>query len=112
MIGALRICEILFRNKDPAEDVTSDSQLCILWANDDLANLANAFTRRGFVKHLWSLNGLQGQPSGPAPPNPEPELIPSGTLEPPTASWEADPNETEPPAGQHRLVPFGDPEEH
>jgi hypothetical protein len=45
-------------------------------------------------------------PSGPVPPNPEAEVIPSGTLEPTTASWEAEPVETEPRVGPHRLVPF------
>ena len=34
------------------------------------------------------------------------ELIPSGTLESTTASWQAEPAETEPAVGQHRLVPF------
>ena len=74
--------------------------------SDDPTNLANAFTRSGLVKHFWNLNGSEGQPSGPAPPDAETELIPSGTLEPTTASWQAEPVETERPVGLHRLVPF------
>ena len=58
------------------------------------------------MKHFWNLNGSEGQPSGPAPPDAETELIPSGTLEPITASWRAEPGETDPSVGQHRLIPF------
>jgi hypothetical protein len=71
-----------------------------------LTNLANAFTRSGLVKHLWNLSGSEGQPSGPAPPDPEPELIPRGTSEPGMASWQAEPVENEPQVDRHRLVPF------
>jgi hypothetical protein len=74
--------------------------------SDDLTNLANAFTRRGLVKHLWNPYGWKGRPSGPTLPGAETELIPSGTLEPTTASWQAEPVETEPLVGLHRLVPF------
>jgi hypothetical protein len=49
--------------------------------------------------------GCEGQPSEPAPPDAGTELIPSGTLEPTTASWEAEPVEIEPPDGLHRFVP-------
>jgi hypothetical protein len=72
---------------------------------DDPANLANAFTRGGLVKHLWNPYGSEGQPNGPAPPDGT-DLIPSGTLEPTTASGQAEPVETKPPMGRHRLVPF------
>jgi hypothetical protein len=52
------------------------------------------------------MNGSKDPPRGPAPPNPETASIPSGTLEPTTASWEAEPIEAEPPVGRHELVPF------
>ena len=104
----MRICEILHWNNEPTEADRSDPQLDLPTApfGDDLTNLANAFTRRGLVKHLWNPYGWEGQPSGPAPPDAGTQLIPSGTLEPTTASWEAEPVETELPVGQHRLLPF------
>ena len=98
----MRISEILFWNNEPTEENRSDSQLDLPQtpSNDFLTNLATAFTRHGEVKQLWR------QPFGPAPPDPEPELIPDGTLEPTTLSQQAGPVETEPPAGLHRLVPL------
>jgi hypothetical protein len=72
--------------------------------SSDLTNLANAFTRSGLVKHFWNLNGSEGQPFGPAPPDAGTELIPSGTLQPTTASWQAEPGETKPP--WVRIGPF------
>jgi hypothetical protein len=104
----MRIHEIIFLNDDPAERNRSDPQLDLPPStfSDDATNLANAFTRRGLVKHLWNLNRSAGQPSGPAPPDAETELMPSGTLEPGMASWHAEPVETEPAVGQHRLVPY------
>ena len=104
----MRIHEILFWNDGPTKQNRSDPQLNPLTApfNDDLTNLANAFTRRGLVKHFWNLNGSEGHPSEPASPDAEPELIPNGTLEPPTASWEAEAAEEEPPVGLQRLIPF------
>jgi hypothetical protein len=71
-----------------------------------LANLASAFTKDGAVKHFWYLNRLGRQPSEPAPPDADPELIPNGTLQPPNASGQAEPVKTEPSVGQDRLVPF------
>jgi hypothetical protein len=102
------ISEILFWNNEPTEGSRSDPQLDVPQPPfpNDLANLANAFTRRGAVKHFWNLNGSEGQPSGPAPPDDETELIPNGTLEPTTASWQAEPVDTEPLAGRNRLVPY------
>src|SRR6266850_3351963 len=99
----MRIYEILFWNNEPIEGHRSDPQPDLSPAphSDDLANLANAFTRRGLVKHFWNLRGSGGQPSGPAPPNAEPALIPSGMSKPATASWETEPVETEPPVRQH-----------
>ena|SRR6266446_4230185 len=104
----MRIFEILYWNNETSEKNLSNPQPDLPQApfSDDLANLANAFTRSGLVKHFWNLNGLEDQPSGPAPPNAEPELIPNGTLEPTTAPRQAEPLETEPPVGLHRLVPF------
>jgi hypothetical protein len=80
----MRIYEILLWNNEPTERDRSDPQLDPPSApfSDDATNLANAFTRSGLVKHFWNLNGSEGQPSGPAPPDAETELIPSGTLEP------------------------------
>jgi hypothetical protein len=104
----MRISEVLFWSDQPLESDRAGRHLDIPAArvDDDLTNLGNAFTRRGAVKHFWNLNGSEGQPSGPAPPDAEPELIPNGTLEPTTASWEAEPIEEKPPrVGQHRLVP-------
>jgi hypothetical protein len=102
----MRIAEILFPNNNPTEGNRSDPVLdpSPASSNNDLTNLATAFPRRGTVKHFWNLNGSEGQPSGPAPPDTETELIPSGTLEPTTASWEAEPVEEEPPVGMHQLV--------
>ena len=103
----MRIAEILFWDNRSTERNRSDPQRDLPSArfNDDLTNLANAFTRSGLVKHFWNLNGLEDQPSGPAPPNAEPELIPNGTLEPTTAPRQAEPLETEPPVSRRRLVP-------
>jgi hypothetical protein len=104
----MRIHEILFLNNDPTEDNRSDPQLDLRQTpfSDDPTNLAHAFTRSGLVKHFWNLGRSEGQPSGPAPPDAETELIPNGTSEPGMATWEAEPLETERPVGQHRLVPF------
>ena len=103
----MRITEILFWNNEPTEanDYEPQPDQAPARSSDDVTNLATAFTRRGLVKHFWNLNGSEGQPSGPAPPDPETELTPSGTLEPTTASWPAEPVEEEPPVGLHRLVP-------
>jgi hypothetical protein len=104
----MRIAEILFWNNKPAEPKDYEPLLDQPPArsSDDVTKLAAAFTKRGLVKHFWNLNGSEGQPSGPAPPDPVSELIPNGTLEPTTASWEAEPIEEKPPrVGQHRLVP-------
>jgi hypothetical protein len=78
------IAEILYWNKEPTELNRPDPHLDVppTPRNDDPTNLANAFTRSGAVKHHWNLNGWKGQPSGPAPPDAETELIPSGTFEP------------------------------
>jgi hypothetical protein len=104
----MRIYEILFWNNEPAEAHRSDPQLGQHSPpfGDDMTNLANAFTRDGLVKHFWNLGRSEAQPSGPATPDAGTELIPSGTLEPTTASWQAEPVEKEPPPGLHRLVPF------
>jgi hypothetical protein len=104
----MRIHEILFLNNNPAEGHRSDSQLGPPSPpfGDDITNLANAFTRDGLVKHFWNLNGLEGQPSGPAPPDAGTELMPNGTLEPSAASWQAEPAETERPVVRNRIVPM------
>jgi hypothetical protein len=80
----MRIYEILSWNSQPSDKDRSDPQHDSPPApfSDDLTNLANAFTRRGLVKHLWNPNRSEGQPSGPAPPDAETELTPIGTLEP------------------------------
>jgi hypothetical protein len=104
----MRIHEILFWNDDPAKGDRADPHLDFPPRpfSNDLTNLASAFTRRGLVKHFWNFDRIERQPSEPAPPDAGSELIPSGTLEPTTASWQAERVETEPSAGQHRLVPF------
>jgi hypothetical protein len=103
----MRIAEILLWNHHYTEQNGADPHLDFQAGPlSDLSGLANAFTRRGLVKSFWNLNGSEGQPSGSAPPDAETELIPSGTLEPTTASWEAEPVETEPQVGRHELVPF------
>src|SRR5580704_10293040 len=87
------IAEILFWNNQPTEPNRADPQLNFPTGpfSDDPTNLANAFTRRGLVKSFWNLGGSEDQPRGPAPPDAENELIPSGTLEPTTAPWQAEP---------------------
>jgi hypothetical protein len=104
----MRIYEILFWNYQPTEANRSDLQSDLPPApfSDDLTNLGNAFTRRGLVKHFWSLSGSEVQPSGPAPPDTETDLIPNSTLEPTTAPWQAEPVQTEPPVSLHRPVPL------
>jgi hypothetical protein len=104
----MRIYEILFWNDEPTDGDRSDPQLHLPPAqfSGDLTNLAHAFTRSGLVKHFWNLNGSEGQPPVPARPDGETELIPSGTLEPTTASWQAEPVENEPPVGRHRPIPY------
>jgi hypothetical protein len=104
----MRIAEILFWSNEPTTRDRSDPQLDLSPApfSDDLTNLANAFTEDGLVKSFWNLNGSEGQPLGPAPPEAGTELSPTGTLEPTTGSLQAEPVETEPPMGLHRLVPF------
>ena len=103
----MRITEILYWNNEPSEMHRADPQLGPPSPpfDDDMTHLANAFTRDGLVKHFWNPNGSEGQPSEPAPPDGT-ELIPDGTSEPTTASWEAAPVETERPVGLHRFVPF------
>ena len=102
------IAEILNWNDDPTERTRSDDQIDFTQApfGTDLTNLANAFTRGGLVKHGWNLPGSEGQPSGPAPPDAETEVIPSGTLEPSMRSFQAEPIHNESPVGQYRLVPY------
>jgi hypothetical protein len=104
----MRIVEILFWNNDPTVRTRPDPELDLPSApfRDDLTNLGSAFTKNGAVKHFWYLNGLGAQPSGPAPPDAGTEVIPSGTLEPTTASWQTEPVETEPQVDRHRLDPF------
>src|ERR1700730_17287004 len=104
----MRIHEIIFWYNEPTKRKCANHKLDLPPApdSDDLTNLANAFTRRGLVKHLWNPNRSEGQTSGPTPPVARTEPIPSRTLEPTTASRQAEPVETEPPVGQHWLVPF------
>jgi hypothetical protein len=103
----MRISEVLFWSDQPLESDRAERHLDIPAArvDDDLTNLGNAFTRRGLVKRFWNLNGSERQPTGPAPPDDETELIPNGTLEPITLSLPAEPVEEEPPVGLHRFVP-------
>jgi hypothetical protein len=98
----VRIHEILFLNKDATEGDRPYSQLDRrpLEFHGDLTNLATSFTRRGLVKHLWNPKRSEEQPFGPAPPDSETELMPSGgTLGPGTASSLAQSVEEEPPGG-------------
>src|SRR3984893_3194710 len=99
----MRIAEILLWDNRSTERNRSDPQRDLPSArfNDDLTNLANAFTRSGLVKHFWNLNGSEPQSSGPAPPDAGTQSIPSSRLEPTTASRQAEPLETEPSVGQH-----------
>ena len=103
----MRIYEVLLWNNDPAEGNRSNPHLDFAPGpfDADLANLANAFTRRGLVKRFWNLNGSEAQPSGPASPEAGTELTPRGSSEPTTAFWEIEPVETDPPVGRRRLAP-------
>jgi hypothetical protein len=91
------ISEILCWNNEPTEVRRSDPQLGPPSPpfDDDMTHLTNAFTRDGLVKHFWNLNRSEGQPSRPAPPDAETELVPSGKSEQGMASWEAKPVEQE-----------------
>ena len=100
----MRIYELILWSNDPIEGNHADPTLSPI--NNDPTNLATAFTKDGRVKHFWNLIGSEEQPYGPAPPGAETEVIPRGTLEPTTASWDAEHVEGEPVAGQQRLVPF------
>jgi hypothetical protein len=105
----MRIYEVVFWNHDPTEESPSidffPSPL-----DNDLAHLARAaFTRRGLVKHLWYSRGSEEQVSGPAPLNGDPDVIPSGTLEPTTASVPPKPVEEEPLVDHYPLVPLRQP---
>jgi hypothetical protein len=104
----MRISEVLFWSDQPLNGDRAERHLDIPAArvDDDLTNLGNAFTRRGLVKHFWNLNGSEVQPSGPAPPDTETDLIPNSTLEPTTAPWHVEPVQTEPPVSLHRPVPL------
>ena len=108
-IERMRIHEILFWNNDPAaEGNLSDPGLDFPPDpfNNDLIKLASAFTKHGRVKHFWNLSGSEDQPAAPGPANAEPAFMPSGMSEPTTASWQAEPAETEPPVRKRRLIPF------
>jgi hypothetical protein len=104
----MRIYEILFWDNDSTEENRSNPHIDLPSGpfDNDSTNLATAFTKDGRVKHLLNPDGSEGQPPGPAPPDAETELSPTGTLEPTTGSLQAEPVETEPPMGLHRLVPF------
>jgi hypothetical protein len=104
----MRIHEILAWNNDPAAANRSNPEIDFSQRRlGDLTRLANAFTtRRGLVKYHWNLAGSEEEePCGPAPPNGT-ELIPDGTMEPTTASWEAEPVPKERPVGEYPLVPL------
>src|ERR1700730_8815215 len=66
----MRIFEILLWNNETHERDLSTPQPDLPQDpfSDDLTNLANAFTRRGMIKHFWNVNGSAAQPSGPARP--------------------------------------------
>jgi len=92
----MRISEILYSNTEPAEINLPDSQLdrTPVPIHDPLAKLATAFTRRGLVKHLWSLNSSEDEPCGPPPPDPPgTESVPRDTSYPATSSEEPSPSE-------------------
>src|SRR6266446_6346268 len=97
----MRIQEILFWSNHSADENRPDPHFNFPPDpfDTDLTNLGSAFTKDGKVKKFWDLNRLESQPSGPAPPDAESELIPRGTLDPTTASWQAEPVETERPVG-------------
>jgi hypothetical protein len=85
----MRISEILFWSNEPTDGNRSDPQLDLPrdQSNDFLKKLASAFTKDGLVKRFWNLNGSEGQPPEPAPPDAEAELIPRGSLERTAGSW-------------------------
>ena len=104
----MRISDVLFWSDQTLEVNRSGYQLDVPTprVDDDLTNLAKAFTRRGLVKHFWNANGSEEEPSGLAAPDAETNLVPNGTLEPNTAFRQDEPLETEPVVGQYRIVPF------
>ena len=103
----MRIHEIIFRNNEPAHMNRTDPRLNTppYGFDDDLANLASAFTKDGAVKHFWYLNRLGRQPSEPAPPTAAgTKLMPSDDLEPAITSRE-EPDATMALAQPNRLEP-------
>jgi|SRR5271163_701909 len=103
----MQIVEILFWNNEPAEANRSDPQLDLPHdpSSDLFTKLANAYAKDRLLKRFWNLKGSESQPFGPAAPA-ETELIPSGTLEPTAASWQAEPVKTEPQVDRRRPVPL------
>jgi hypothetical protein len=98
----MRISEILFWDNKPIEGNPSNPQLSLPQApsSDLLARLAGAYAKDRLVSRFWSAKGSESRPFKPALPGAETDVIPSGTLEPTTASWQAEPVETEPPVRQ------------
>lgn len=100
----MRIHEIIFPNNEPAERNCADPPAYEF--DNDLADLAGAFTKGGAVKHFWYLNSLERQSAEPASPTaPGTELVRSGNLEPAITSWEADPGLEEPYAAMPSTQP-------
>jgi hypothetical protein len=104
----MRISEILFWNTEPVEANRADPHLDLPHdpSGDLFTKLANAYAKDRLMKRFWNAKGLESQRPGPAPPDAGTEPIPSGTTEPTTASWQAEPVRTEPQVGQQRLVPL------
>jgi hypothetical protein len=104
----MRISEILFWDNKPIEGNRSNPQLGLPHdpSSDLFTKLASAYAKDCLVKRFWHVKGLEGQCPGPAPHDAETELIPNGTFEPITASWQAEPVKTEPQVDRHGLIPL------
>jgi hypothetical protein len=105
----MRIYEILFQNDISAQVDHPDPYLDFPPGpfDNDLTNLATAFTKNGMVKRFWDVDKLVHQPSGPgAADDAETGLMPTDTLGPTMVSVQAEPVEQEPSLHKHRLVPF------
>jgi hypothetical protein len=96
----MRISEILFWDDQPDPQLDFPEPP----SSDFLSKLSSAYAKDSLISRFRDREGWESHSSGPVPP--DTELIPSGTLEPTTASRQAEPVETDPQVGRHGFIPF------